>query len=435
MNLWSLILRNIATRRLASALTALSVALGAMLVTSILLLRAELETHYLEPGKGYSLVVGAPGSGLQLVLNAISHIDRSPGLMPWPVYEEIADHPSTRLAVPYAVGDAFRGYRVVATTEAFFDPRFPHPESKNTAGKFADGGPFTVDPQSLKEALEAMVEGKHDAHEGHDHDHDHRSEAVVGSEVAARLGIRVGDLIEPTHGTGSGHEAHEHESLWSVVGILKPTGTPVDKLVLINIDSFYRIPDHADGIIPGTRTPGLSAVVLMPKGGMHKAMVLGTLNKRTDVQVTSVEREIRRLLGIVGRVDQLFLWVALLVVVIGVMSIMVAIYNTMNERSREIAVLRAIGAGRTWIMAVIVGEATALAAMGALGGIVLGHGLTAAVAPQVQQAAGFSPNAFQLLHSEPLLLLGITLAGALAGLLPAWRAYQTDVASHLSAEA
>src|SRR6185295_2319218 len=106
------------------------------------------------------------------------------------------------------------------------------------------------------------------------------AEAVLGATVARQLDIRLGDQIEPTHGVDGAGTAHEHAQFWSVVGILEPTATPVDELVLINLDSFFRIPDHRGGVIPESGKPAISAVVLFPKPGVHKALLLGQLNKR-----------------------------------------------------------------------------------------------------------------------------------------------------------
>jgi putative ABC transport system permease protein len=418
-----LILRNLQVRRFASTLTSLGVALGVMLVSAILLLRADLEEHFLGPQEGYSLLVGAPGSALQLVLNTVYHVDQSPGLMPLSVWRELQAHPSTRLAVPYAVGDSFRGFRVVATTEAFFDPRFPHPKAADTAGKFAAGTGFVVDAAALESSLQEL--GKGHVEEGPE------GKAVVGHEVAEALGLRVGDRIEPTHGVGSS-EAHEHEQLWEVVGILRPSGTPIDRVVLISLDSFYRIPDHAGGLVAGTGEPGLSAVVLTPKAGMHKTILLTTLNKRPDIQVASADREVRRLLGIVGRVDRLFLWVSALVVLIAIMSVLVSLYATMRGRRREIATLRAIGAPRWLVFRVVAGEAAVLVVAGAAVGVVLGHVLLAAAAGPVEAAAGFSPNALRLLWEEAAVFAVVCVAGALAGTIPAFEAYRTDVARALN---
>ncbi|HJK95092.1 MAG TPA: ABC transporter permease [Polyangiaceae bacterium LLY-WYZ-15_(1-7)] len=508
MTLWELILRQIRQRSLSSTLTALSVALGVMLVSAILLLQDQMERHFREPGEGYSIVVGAPGSALQLVLNAVYHMDKSPGLMPLRVWPELEANDSVALAVPYALGDAFRGYRVVATTDALFDARFPHPAGEGEE-KLLEGRPFAFDREALFEQLEALGaraiaeeaeeahEGERDAHEevAHDedageardepaaggehvdedvhehedeheehdehageardepaaggehgdedeHEHEHEDvhggehgqvvrEAVLGYDVAASLGVAVGSEIEPTHGVEGG-TVHEHEHLWTVVGILKPTGTPVDRVVFINLDSFFSIEDHAAGaLLPGTDEAGLSSVLVFPRGGVHKAILLGSLNRRPELQVADVSEQLRNLFTIVGSVDVLFLVVAILVVILGILSMLVALYNTMNERRREVAILRALGARRRDVFGAIVGEAALLTALGAAAGLLLGHLLVLAARGYIAEVAGFAPEPFAFLPIEAAVLTLVVLGGALAGLVPAWKAYRTDVAAHL----
>ena len=124
MSLWRLIERSLAQRKLSSVLTAFSVALGVMLVAAILVVKAEMEDSYLKPGKGYSLVVGPTGSPLTLVLNTIFHVEQSKGLLPIRVYDEMRESRLVKHAVPYAVGDLFRGFRVVATTDGVFHPYY-----------------------------------------------------------------------------------------------------------------------------------------------------------------------------------------------------------------------------------------------------------------------------------------------------------------------
>lgn len=578
MTLWQLIVRQIRLRGLSSTLTALSVSLGVMLVTSILLLQHQMEEHFLKPGRGYHVVVGAPGSALQLVLNAVYHMDKSPGLMPmrwWPVLEE---NDSVALAVPYCLGDSFRGYRVVGTTDALFDRRFPHPEGEGDE-KLEDGRMFNFDREALFRRLrglgsegfdptqpeieelaelaiaiddagvlrveDAPIEldalqpephvrvtaseradlgalvnrlraevvtihvgpdsegpslalriGEREARlygnpmsdaairaelqslgegarasltTGEDTGDDaiastlrtlrdagvasieihglvHETEveiaeppplshgvfeAVLGWEVAHQLGVRVGDEIEPTHGVEGGH-AHDHVHLWNVVGILKRTHTPVDKVVWINMDSFFGIEEHLEGaLIPGTRDAGLSSILLFPRPGVHKAMLLSSLNREPELSVADVSEQIRNLFSIVGSVDTIFMIVSVMVVILGVLSILVAIYNTMSERRREVAILRAIGARRMTVFGAIVGEAALLTLIGALAGLILGHLLVLASAGRVEEAAGFVPQAFVFLPIEAMVAAIVVAGGALAGLVPAWKAYRTDVAQNL----
>jgi putative ABC transport system permease protein len=148
--------------------------------------------------------------------------------------------------------------------------------------------------------------------------------------------------------------------------------------------------------------------------------------------VAEVGNEIQKLQALVGNVDQVFLIVAVLVIIIGVMGVMVAIYNTMNERRRELAILRAIGAGRMTVLAWIVGEAAALCLAGGLLGLLLAHGLMWGVSGYVESISGLRIDPLHVLSIEFLILAVVALAGALAGLVPAAKAYRVDVARNLS---
>jgi putative ABC transport system permease protein len=433
MRAYQLILRNVSQHRLSSALTLLSVALGALLLSAILLLRAATENSFFGPSRGFSLVVGPPGSRLELVLNTIFQIGQSPGLLAYDAFEELEKNPSTELAVPYAVGDAFRGFRVVGTSDGFFSPRFPYPAATATAAKFSAGRPFRFDAAALRVRLDELAAGTR-AEVGATlaAPEPGVAEAVLGANVARELDIRLGDQIEPTHGVDGAGVAHEHAQLWTVVGILERSATPIDDLVLINLDSFFRIPDHRGGIIPESGKPAISAVVLFPKPGVHKALLLGQLNKRTQLQVADVDGEVRRLLHIVGNVDRVFFVIAALVVWIGVVSVAVGIYNTLAARQRELAILRILGARRRTLFGMLVGEATLLSALGGALGLLLGHLLVAAGAGLIEQSSGVRPRPWLLLPEEALAYLLLVAAGALSGLLPATRAYRSDAAATLA---
>jgi putative ABC transport system permease protein len=433
MRLDQLVRRNLRRQRVSSSLTALNVGLGALLVSVVLMLRSATADAFLQPSRGFSLVVGPKGSRLELVLNTVFHLGQSPGLLSYGVFEELEQHPSTQLAVPYAVGDTFRGFRVVGTTEAFFDPRFPYPGAASAEAKLESGRPLRCDRAALRAALGALVAGASPTSSpALTASSAPADEAVVGAGVAAALDVRVGDRIEPTHGVEAGGVAHRERHLWHVVGVLARTGTPLDDLVLINLDSFLRIADHAGGIVAETNEPGISAVLLFPKPGVHKALLLSQLNKRSALQVADVDAEVRALLSLVGNVDHVFFGIAVLVVAVGVVSVSVALYNTLASRRRELAILRILGASRRSVLGIVVGEAMLVSAIGGALGIAAGHLVVAAVAGLVERSAGFRPSALVFLPEEAIAYALVVAAGALGGLLPGLEAYRTDVASNLA---
>lgn len=422
MSFWELVLRGLQWRWLASLLNTLSVALGVGLVCTVLLIQAEIHARFSEPGRGYGLVVGAPGSAIQLVLSAVFQLDESPGRIPLELWNELSEHRSVALVVPYAAGDSFRGFPVVATTDAFFDPRFPHPVGARPADKLRAGRPLRYDSEALPQADSSV----HDP--GHDDPHGHEAavrEAVVGADVASAVQVRVGDRIELAHGLEDGAMAHEHEAMWEVVGILEHTGTSLDRVVLINLDSFFTMEDHARS------EPGLTALLVFPHRGIHTAVLMGELRSRTDLQVAHVSTEVGRLLALVGRVDTLFLLIAQLVVAVALLSIFTSTYLATHARRGQLGVLRALGFPRRRVLMLVVTEASLLAFVGAVLGFLGAHLLLYAAAGLLEPVAGFRPSATRVLWGEGGVVALVATAGALAGLLPGLQAYHDDVAASL----
>ncbi|NDC63160.1 MAG: ABC transporter permease [Planctomycetia bacterium] len=441
MTLFGIAWRNIRQRLLTSGLTALSLALGVALVVSTLvtggIVRQAFESG---SGLGYNMIVGAKGSPLQLVLNSVYFISKPIENIPWAAYQEFlpaaarADGrdgryaASTRTAVPICMGDYFRGFRVVGTNAAFFD-RLARGDGRPF--EFSSGGNFRDD----------------DFFGG-----------VVGATVAANLGLKVGDPFAPTHGADDG-KVHDP---FTVRGILERTGTPVDRGVFVNMEGFYLQDGHAkpteEGAIQEAAEPmrprddhggrpsrlpesqrEVTAVLLETASlpGLPAeltAMGLRTaINEGRDAQAALPIAEIRQLLDLFVRPLQLLLLlVTAMVVVVSAIGILVSMVGSSLERSRDVAVMRALGARRSHVLATVLIEAVLLAVGGGLAGWVLGHLLVAAIGPLITSHAGVSAG---LLSCSPLaeallvpLLVGLAIVAAL---LPAIAAYRTDVAKWL----
>ncbi len=450
MNLLSLILRSLSSRKTSTLLTALGAALGVALVSAVVVLGHEVESSYRNSGSGFPMIVGPKGSPMQLVLNTVYHLDKSPGLMPYRAYEELRDARWVRLAVPYAVGDSFRGFRVVGTTDSIFTERFtPLPKQPLV---IAQGRAFKHDSKFLNHLIDDLrgkavaasrPSSESSGHHHHDHSHEIIAEAVVGATVARELGLKIGDKIEPTHGVEGGKD-HKHEHLWTLTGILAPTSTAIDRLVFISLESFFGIEDHQQGaLLPDSGDVGLSAAIVYPAAATQRAIMLPRLNKRSDIQAVSPSEVIRGLLDIVGNVDKVLLLEAVLAVIVAVLGTAVAIYNLMNERLREIAILRAVGARRFQVLLLVVGESVFVASLGAIAGLAAGRGLIAAVSDRVAATAGFVPDplayvpvslgdSVPAVPFEVITLVAVVVVSAIAGLLPAAKAYSADVARHLA---
>jgi putative ABC transport system permease protein len=486
MTIGRIIINNLRQRGLTTLLTTLSIALGVALIVAALVIKNATVERFRLGYSGYDLVVGAKGSPLQLVLNVIYNIDTSPGNIPYELYEELRADPRVSWIVPYSVGDNYAGFRIVGTTDEFLKKFEPRPGQSLT---LAAGRIFDFEEANLKKAMKAAMERgaghisakedqikkaanvshdhthhdhSHDhhhhndhAHHGHEHHtHDHSAgernfEAVLGSQVARETGLKVGSTFVATHGITPDSEDSEHkhhdESPWTVVGVLHESGTPVDRAIYINLDSFYHIEGHViesshdhkddsagrkDGVEPSLGE--VSSLALKAKSPVSVWSLRKDLNKRSNSQAAVPAEEIRKLFQIVGNVDRILILQAVLIVVVALVGTSLALFNSMAGRKQDIAVMRALGAHRYTISSIIVGEAMIISLMGGLLGLALGHVLVQMANPLVQQATGMSISGLDFHLFEAGILLATLLLGLLCGLGPAASAYRTSVASSLA---
>lgn len=448
MKLPQLIARNLKRRPLATALTTFSVALGVGLFSAIGALRDASEQAFERTAGTSNLILGAKGSSLELTLNSLYHMGLSAGNIPYSAYQEFRETPGVQWCVPTVVGDAYRGFRVVGTTDEIFQAEIPgYGKPQFADGEAWEHGPDELDSFHAEVVTHAELGGHVavDEHgDGHGH-HDHTLEqlakerglfvAVVGSTVASEAKLRVGSNFVPAHDVMTGAMAHE-DAPTRVVGVLKPTGTPMDRAIYIPASAFYAIEGHQateQSRFGGTRDPhGVSAVLafVTPKSGYH-LRVRNAWNDRLDVQAAWPVLEVRKLFGVIGNVDAALRIIAILVIVVALVGVLVALSNTMVARQREFAVLRALGARRRSVLALVVGESAAISLLGGILGLgIAGLGAWVAAA-RVRAETGVTVSATPGVD-DLLFLLAVTAVGALAGLVPAYRAYRTEAARALT---
>ncbi len=413
MSLWTIVRKNIAQRKLSSALTSASVALGVAVVVAVLAIKEESREGFRQGAFGYDLVVGVKGSPLQLVLNTVYHLDAPPENIPFGIYEKLKADRRVRLAVPVAVGDFFEGHRLVGTSDRLFRD---FEVQKGQKFELAEGRLFRFDEERLRHVLTAPPDHEHEGEEA-------VFEAVVGARVG---GLRPGSTFEARHG---GDFGPAHEEKWTVAGVLKPTGTANDRAIFINLESFYHIKTHvAEEVNRGK----ISAVLLQTKGAHAARDLAWEINKGPEAMAVVPAEVVVELFELIGKVDLVLLAVSALVILVAGISILVSIYNSMAERRRAIAIMRALGARRTTVLSIVILEASALCALGGFAGLLLGHLLTAAAARVLAARAGVAMSPLAFRADELLVLGGVVLLGALAGVVPALRAYRTDIADGLS---
>lgn len=454
MSLFSIALRSILQRGVASFLTALSMALGVMLVVAVLTISGVLKKSFTSAKLGYNMIVGAKGGKEQLVLNTVYYLSQPVENISYDYYleflkrnerathfkdslrlrghqqlwqtAEVASIASSgiehlaisaalageqkvdvrwqdldrngmwssgvELAIPVCLGDYFGHFRVVGTTPAMFNDLVYDVENKKKY-EFAQGRNFE--------------------HRSQEHGY---FEAVVGSAVAEKMEVKLGDSVQLSHGGSSetNPDVHVHERKFIVVGILKHSGTPTDKAVFVNMEGFFLMEDHAKSVDDPTKKPSDEpAEKLTPE--QEKAQWEAQRRRKGQVEreadpdpLPTEQRQITSLLlvmdqrqayqlepavnrgkeaqavgpiavivgmfeTIVSPVESAMLFLACVVCIVSGISILVSIYNSMSDRRQEIAVMRALGADRITVSQIILYEAMLLSLAGCLLGWFLGH--------------------------------------------------------------
>lgn len=391
---------------LSTSITVLAAALASGLVMAVLAIHSATSRAFGGMELGYDAILGPPGGQSQLVLNTLFHLDASQGNIPWSLYRAIAEDPGVERAVPYAVGDNFRGYRIIGTTLDAFEGR----------SLVAPGTWF--DPV--------------------------KRQAVVGAAVARETGLVRGGTFSPSHGlTYDERDPRLHAERYAVTGVMAPTGTPDDRVIFIPIEGVYRMGGHElRGTGPAVDSEEfhrqeipdaykeVSAVLLrFRRGGVTPGLRLNreinVLNDRATLAwpIAQVLADLYRKLF--WAIEVLGTLAGIVVAVAGA-GLLASLYNTMSERRRELAILRALGARRGLVFSVVVGEAMAIAGLGSL----LGFGVYGAILSRVQGTL-LSTTGVVLVPTEigaGLLWvpMGTLWVGAVAGLLPAIKAYATD---------
>ena len=403
-------------RRYTLMLTLLSVALAVTLLLGVERLRHATKAAFAQSISGSDLVIGARSSPVQLVLYAVFRLGEATNNLRWSSYESISQLPMVAWSIPLSLGDSHRGFPVLGTTAAYFT-HYRHGAAKSLS--LIEGRPFTT-----------------------------HFEAVLGAEVAARLGYRLGDRIILSHGAGDFSLGEHADKPFVVVGILSPTGTPVDRTVHVSLASIEAI--HLDWIagapIPGLNIPPdqVSKFDLQPK--TITAVLVGLKNRaavfRVQRQINEFAAEpllavlpgvaLDELWQVVGLVEKILLLVSALVVVIGLAGLVAVVLASLNERRRELAILRSVGASLPQILALLLIEGILLTICGALLGFALLSSLGVVFAPMLESRLGLS-LALALPNSQEMKLLGmVVLTGAMSSLIPALQAYRLALADGLN---
>jgi len=391
MNLTSLSASYLRARPLQTALGLGLLALGVGTIVAAALVVGQLEARMARDARGIDLVVGAKGSPIQLILSGIYQLDAPTGNIPASSVAFFEKNRLVRKAIPLALGDSWKGYRIVGARKDYLE----HYQARFSSGRVFEKG----------------------------------MEAVLGYEVAARSGIGVGGRFVGAHGVGGEGEEHG-ETPYVVVGTLERTGSVLDRLVLTPIESVWAVHEHGKKEKDEDRE--VTVLLVQYATPLAAASLPRAVNSKSELQAASPAFETARLFRIVGvGIEALRAFAAVLVLAAG-LSVFIALYTALEERRYDLAVMRTLGASPARLFGLLLFEGLLLALAGALGGVILGHLLAAALGAWLQAAGQPAVSGLAFRVEELWIVLGALAVGGVAALLPAWRAYRTDVSRTLA---
>lgn len=415
MNIFLLVGNYLKAKPLNTALNILLLALGIAVITVLLLFNNQLSSKISQNSKGIDLVVGAKGSPLQLILCNIFHIDFPTGNIKLKEAERIAHGRLVKKAIPLALGDSYQAYRIIGTSHDY-------PALYNVT--LATGSWWEKD-----------------------------MEVTVGASVAMLANLKLNDTFASSHGLLADGDVHgDHR--FTVRGILKPTGTVLDNLILTNVSSIWAVhEEHADKgeheheAVPDTTSPRsilvpsvaasdstkeITAMLLQYRSPLAAIQLPRIVNSQTNMQAASPAFETARLFSILGVGVDILMAFAYVLIIISALSIFIALYNSLKERRYDLAIMRSMGATRLKLLSAILLEGSVLTLLGSILGMLSGHGVLmvlARVMPETQKA-GISGLVFY--SDEWIILAGSLLLGVLCALIPAIEAYRTNISKVLA---
>lgn len=418
MVFFRLAVKSLRNRILATSLTVFAIALSVTLLLSVERARRAAEDGFTQTISKTDLIVGARSGPLQLLLYTVFNMGNATHNIKYETYQKIRQNPAIEWTVPYSLGDGHRGFRVVGTNEDFFKHyRFRGDQSVI----FNEGRPF---------------EGLWDV--------------VIGADVARKLSYRVGDRIVVAHGVTKEEGVLKHDDRpFVIVGIMAATGTPLDRAVYISLEGMEALHiDWESGSVP-------AAGKVTPNSLIKKEnMVIGTITSffvgaKSRIDTLRLQREINNfkdepLLAIIPGVTLSELWnglsyvegvlkmISWMVVIVGFMAMLIALTTTLNERRREMAILRAVGAGPGKIVGLLVFESALLTLLGIALGMILSTVLLMVLRPWLETEFGLYLVGSLFTKKELVYMLVTLIGGILAGLIPALRAQSLSLKDGLS---
>ena len=416
-SMFAMAFKSLKNRKFTTILTIASIALSVTLLLGVERIRKEAKASFIKTISGTDLIVGARTGPVQLLLYSVFRIGNATNNISWESYQEIARNPNVNWTIPISLGDSHHGYRVMGTNTDYFE-----------YFRFAGG-------RRLEMAEGRIFNGVFDA--------------VLGADVARALDYQLEEKIIIAHGAGKVSFVKHDDKPFTVVGILQKTGTPVDQTVHIPLEGMSAIHiDWHDGAAP---IPGqsISAEQALTMDLSPKVVTAFFVGLKSRIAAFSVQRfvnqysrepllailpgvSLQELWSLIGVAENALLAVSGFVVVVGLSGMLIALMTSLNERRREMAILRSVGARPLHVFSLIVGESALLTFMGVAIGIGLLYGLLLLSQPLILERFGLFIEISAVSFYELGLVIVVCLAGIIIGLIPGYRIYRYSLADGMT---
>lgn len=399
MNSLSLSLSYLRHKASTTALHIVTFASGVAMIVVLLLVNAQMSDEFRKNLQGIDLVVGAKGSPMQLILSSVFHLDIPTGNIPFEEAEKLAKNPLVKSAIPLSLGDNYQGFRIVGTLPAY---------AEHYRGVISSDGRYW-----------------------------HKEmEAVLGAEVARQSGLKLGNRFSGSHGLGAEGESHG-EFPYTVVGILEPTGSVIDRLVLTGLDSVWHIHDehhheetdehHDEHHEEAQSQHEITALLVSYSSPMAAVTMPRMVNSHTSLQAASPAFEMARLNRMMGVGSEALGVIGYFLMGLAALGMLVTLTNAMNERRYDLALMRSFGASPAKLFGLVITEGVIMAMTGVILGMVTGHLLVGLFANWLAEARHIHITAGIYLAEENWLLCAGFVIGVAAAVIPALKVYRIDI--------
>ena len=400
---------NILSKKLRNFLTIFSILVSVMLIISVQNLTTQLKSNVIENAGVYDILVGAPGSSIQLVLNTIFYYDAPIANINIEYYESLQKDSRVANVVPIGMGDNYNGYKIIGTSNDFFTDKY----------KLKSGELFK-----------------------------NNGEAVIGSTVAKITGLKVGDKFSGMHGlTEEGGHVHG-DFQYTVVGVLEQTKTPSDTVIYTDIESLWTVhglehnehnenddmemDDEHDESMHGNSSENLITALLVKTTSLsNQVMVTNDLNKNNDIQAINPAATLRKLLVMLNAGEIVVTLVAYVSIFLSIIVLFTTMLSASIERRKDISILRALGANRKTVFKTILLETLIIAIIGAVLGFIVAHIAIGILGNYTAVNYGINISGFSIQIAEVFVLLGAVVLSIVAGMIPAIMVYKTDATKYL----